>query len=126
MNDLSGSQYFFSKNKRFKTPVLRSDLCDYSDAYIVVKDSITVEGTNPANRRNKKLNFRNIAPFRPCISTINKPFIENAEDFCIVVMPIDNLLEYSGNYSMASGSFWNYNKNKVNDDAKKIAADRIC
>ena len=34
---------FFSKNKRFKTPVLRSDLCDYSDAYIVVKDSITVE-----------------------------------------------------------------------------------
>ena len=43
MNDLSGSQYFFNKNKRFKTPVLRSDLCDYSDAYIVVKDSITVE-----------------------------------------------------------------------------------
>ena len=46
--------------------MLRSNLCDYNDAYIVARGRITVEGTNPASTRNKKLTFRNIAPFRPC------------------------------------------------------------
>ena len=44
--------------------MLRSNLCDYSDAYIVVKGSISIRGTNDANKRNKKLNFKNYAPFR--------------------------------------------------------------
>ena len=81
--------------------MLRSNLCDYSDAYIVVKGIITVTGTNPNNRRNKKLIFKNNAPFRSCITKINNTFVENAEKLRIV-MPMYNLLKYSDNYSMTS------------------------
>ena len=54
VNDLSGGQYSVNKNVRFKTAMLRSDLCDNSDAYIVVKGRISVTGTNDANSRNKR------------------------------------------------------------------------
>ena len=57
-NDLSGSQYFVKKKIRFKTPMLRSDLCDSSDTYIIVKETITVEGTNANNRADKELTLR--------------------------------------------------------------------
>ena len=59
-------------------------LCDCSDAYIVVKGIMTVEGDNKAEKRNKKLTFTNNAPFRSCISKINDTFIDNAEDRDIV------------------------------------------
>ena len=61
----------------------RSDLCDYSDAYIVVKRKITVKGYDNANRRNKKLTFKNNASFRSCISKINNAFADNAKDLDI-------------------------------------------
>ena len=48
--------------------MLWSDLCDYSDVYIVVKETTTVENTNDASKRNKKLTLKNIAPFSSCIS----------------------------------------------------------
>ena len=83
--------------------MLRSDLCDYSDPYIFIKGAITVKGDNDAKKRNKKLIFKNNAPFRSCISKINNIFIDNAEDLDIV-MPMYNLLEHSDNYSMKSGS----------------------
>ena len=57
VNDLSGGQYFVNKNIRFKPPMLRLDLCDYMDAYIVVKERIVVEGTSNANKRNKRSNL---------------------------------------------------------------------
>ena len=57
VNDLSGGKYYVNKNISFKTPMLRSDLCYYSDTYIVVKGRITVECTKNANIRNKKLAF---------------------------------------------------------------------
>ena len=86
--------------------MLRSDLCDFSDAYIVVKGEITV--TNPDNaKRNKSVAFKNNAPFINCISKINGIQIDNAEDL-EVVMPIYNLLEYSKNYRKTTGSLWNY------------------
>ena len=59
VNDLSGSQYSVNKNIRFVTPILRSDLCDYCDAYIVVKGETTVEGNNANNRKTKTLTFKN-------------------------------------------------------------------
>ena len=90
-----------SKNIRFKTSMLRSDLCDDSDAYIVVKGRISVRGTNDANKRNKKLTFENNALFRSCILKINNTFIDNAEDLD-TIMPMYNLLEYSDNYFMTS------------------------
>ena len=76
--------------------MLRSDLCNYSNAYIVVKETITV--TNPDNgKRNKAVAFKNNAPFIKCILKINGVKIDNAEDLN-VVMPMYNLLEYSKNY----------------------------
>ena len=76
--------------------MLRSDLCDFNDAYIVVKGTITV--TNPNNaKRNKAVAFKNNAPFINCISKINGIKIDNAEDLDAVI-PMYNLLEYSKSY----------------------------
>ena len=95
--------------------MLRSDLCDYSDAYIVVKGIISVNGNTNANRINRNPTLKNNAPFRSCISKINDTFIDNAEDLEIVML-MYNLLEYSDNYSMTSASLWNYYRDEVNDD----------
>ena len=57
--DQSGETYNTNKQIRFKTSMLRSDLCDYSDAYIAVKGNITVEGTNNRDKKNRPLAFKN-------------------------------------------------------------------
>ena len=73
--------------------MLRSHLCDYSDAYTFVKGEITV--TEPNNDAyDKKLAFKNNAPVISCISKINNTLIDNAEDLDIVML-MYNLLEYS-------------------------------
>ena len=91
--------------------MLRSDLWDYSDAYIAVKGDITLEGDNNANEKNKNLKFKNNSPFINCISKINGVKIDNAEDLDFV-MPMYNLLEYSKNYKKTTGSLWNYYKDE--------------
>ena len=63
--------------------MLKSDLCDYSNAYVAVKGIIIVEGDNDDKTRNEKLIFKNNAPFRSCISNIT--FIDNEEDLDIVM-----------------------------------------
>ena len=68
VNDLSDCQYSSRKSGRFKTSMLRSNLCDYNAAHFVVKGRISVTGTKNANRRNKKLTFKNNAPFRSCVT----------------------------------------------------------
>ena len=103
--DQSEKNYNPNRENRIKTPMLRSDLCDFSDAYIVVKADITV--TNPNNaKRNKAVAFKNNAPFINCILKINGIKIDNAE--YLDVTPMYNLLEYSKNYKKATGSLWNY------------------
>ena len=91
--------------------MLRSSLCDYSDAYILVKGNITVNNTAAdgaaANNTNKKVIFKNCAPFTDCISKINNTQVDNAKDIDIV-MPMYNLIEYSNNYWETSGSLWKY------------------
>ena len=93
--------------------MLRSSLCDYSDAYIFVKGNVTVNNTAgtgaAANNTNKKVAFKNCAPFTNCISKINNTQIDNAE-YIDIVMPMYNLIEYSDNYSKMSGSLWQYCK----------------
>ena len=86
--------------------MLRSDLCDCSDAYVWVKGNITV--TDPNNNANfdRRLTLKNNAPFISCISKINDKLVENAEDLDIA-MPMYNLLEYSKNYEKTSGSSFN-------------------
>ena len=134
--DQSQGNYSVNKEIRIKTSMLRSDLCDFSDAYIVVKGDITVSkktftaddidapnntaanvtATNTANNNafgDKKLVFKNNAPFINCISKINGVKIENADDLD-VVMPMYNLLEYSKNYRKTTGSLWNYYRDQLN------------
>ena len=91
--------------------MLTSDLCDYNDVHIVVKGSISVTGTNKANRRNKKLTLKNNAPFKSCITKINNKFVDHAKDLNVTIL-MYNLLEYSDNYSMTSGSLWNFIETK--------------
>ena len=125
VNDLPGGQYSMNKNIRFKNSMLRSDLCDYSDAYIVVKETVTVTDTDNDNKRNKKLvykNNKNNASSRSSISKINNRSIDNAEDLDIF-MPMYNLLKYSDNYSMTSGSLWNYYRDGINDDENENDAN---
>ena len=87
--------------------MLRSSLCDYADAYILVKGTITITGAGDdaaarrADERNKSLIFKNCASFTKCISKINNTEIDNAQDIDIV-MPMYNLIEYSNNYSKTS------------------------
>ena len=112
-------QYSFNKNIRFKTPMLRSDLCDYSDAYLVVKVTldIGIAGNNAMTQNDVVL--KNYAQFRWCISKTNDTFIFNAEGFDIA-MPMYSLLEHSDKYFIASGSLWNYYRDELdnaNDNA---------
>ena len=76
----SGGNYIVNKEIRIKTSMLRFALCDFNDAYIVVKGNITLEGENDANKRNKSLEFKNNPPFTNCISKINGVKVDNAED----------------------------------------------
>ena len=85
--DQSEGNQNVNKEIRIKTSMLRSDLCDYSDVYIILKGDITLKGDNDANKRNKNLAFKNNAPFINCISKINGLKIDIAEDLD-VVMPI--------------------------------------
>ena len=108
-------RYKPSKQIRFKTSMLRSDLCDFSNAYIVVKGTIAITNSDN-NAHDKKLAFKNNAPFVFCISKINNTLIDNAEDLD-VVKSMYNLLEYSKNYSKTSGRFWNYYRDEPNSGA---------
>ena len=93
VHDQSGNaedRYKPSKQIRFKTSMLRSDLCDFSDAYIVVKGTITLTKTHERrfiDIRNRFSAFRDNAPFINCTSNINYVLIENAGDLD-VVMPV--------------------------------------
>ena len=107
INDEARGTYSTNKQIKFKKSMLRSSLCDYSDAYILVKGNITVDNTADngaaANNTNKKVIFRNCAPFTCCIRKINNEQINNAE-YIDIVMSMYNLIEYSDNYSKTSGS----------------------
>ena len=115
LNDLSSGQYSVNKNIRFKTSMLKSDSYHYSDLYTTVKGKIDVlAAVNENDKAQKNIAFNNNAPLRSCTSKINSTLIDNAEDLDIV-MPMYNLPEYSQNYSMTSGSLWNYYRDEIDD-----------
>ena len=108
VHDQSGKTYNANKQIRFKTSMLRSDLCDFSGSYIAVKGIVTVSADErDRDEMNRQVILKNNAPFISCISKINGVLVENAEDLGIV-LPMYNLLEYSKNYSKTSTSLWNY------------------
>ena len=87
---------------------MRNALCDFNDAYIVVTGKITI--TNPRNDDdvyNRKVSFKNSAPFFNCPIRINSQLIEDAQILDIVI-PMYSLLYYSKNFRKTTGSFWNY------------------
>ena len=113
INDESRGVYNVNSQIKFKTTMLKSSLCDYSDAYILVKGTISINNTAAqgaaANNTDKKVIFKNCAPFTNCISEINNTQIDNAKDIDIV-MPKYNLIEYSDNYAKTTGSLSQYCK----------------
>ena len=120
INDKSQGAYTVNDIK-FKTTMLRSNLCVYSVAYILVKGTITITGagnddaTRQADERDKDVTFKNCAPFTKCMSIISNTDTDDAQDIDIV-MPMYNLIEYSDNYSKTSGSLWQYYKDDPNDN----------
>ena len=102
--------------------MLRSSLYDYSDAYVLITGNISVNNIAgdkaKANNTNKKVIFKNSAPFTNCISKIINAQVYNANDIDIV-MPRYNVKEYSDNYSKIFGHLQQYCKDipAVNNDS---------
>ena len=111
ISDESWGTYNEDNQIRFKTSMLMSSLKDYSVTYILGEEDIKVENKlgqdQPNNAANKKVIFKNCAPFTNCRSRINNTQVDDAHDID-VVMPMQNLIEYSDSYSKTSGIFWQY------------------
>ena len=121
INDDSRGAYNDDKQIRFQTAMLKSSLCDYSNAYILVKGKITITGAGAdlaarqADERDKGVAFKNCAPFTSCKSDIKNVEIDYCQDIDIV-MPKHNLIEYSDNYAKTSGSLWQYYRDEPDDN----------
>ena len=107
--------------------MLRSDLCDYADAYSLVNGTITVTAAaganNIRNKKNRPLILKYNAPFVSCITRINNELIEDADDLDIF-MPMYILLEYSKNYRKTIGSLYNYYRDELTNDTNNNFANR--
>ena len=121
INDELRGTYNVNSQIKFKTTMLKSSLCDYSDAYILVKGTITITGAGDdaaarqADERDKGVAFKNCAPFTNCISEINNTQVDNAKDIDIV-MPMYNVIEYSDNYAKTTVSLWQYFRDEPNNN----------
>ena len=124
--------------KNFKTSLLRLRLCDYSDAYILVKRNRAVENKaaqdHPNNSDNKKVILKNCVPFTNCISRTNNTQVDNAPDIDVVI-PMYNVTEYNDNYSKTSAILLQYCRDepaiyptdrKIADFTEEIANTDSC
>ena len=107
INDQSNGQYGRgNKNDstiKFETKVIKQNLCDYSDAYILVTGDMEVADVAAHNN----VAFKNCAPFTRCVTDINGEHVENSD----IIMPIYNLIEYSDNYADSSRSLYQFKRN---------------
>ena len=123
--DQSNGTYNPNKDIRFKTPQLRSDLCDFNEAYILVTGKITA--TNPCNNineYNRKVALKNSAPFFSCELRISSEKVDFCDDLDVVI-PMYDLLYYSKNFRKTTGSFWDYYPDKPNTGYNNNDRDRI-
>ena len=104
-NDQNNGQY----GKGNENQIIKPNLCDYSDAYILVTGNITAKGGDA----NTKAAFKNCAPFTRCVTHINDEHVETAENLDII-MPMYNLIEYSDNYADSSGSLYQFKRDEQN------------
>ena len=124
INDESREKQNFSNQIKFKNSKTRSNLCDYSDAYIHVKETIAVPNICRAavsNNRNKKVIFKSCVPFTNCISEIKNTQVDDAHDID-AVMHVYNLIEYNDTYSKILGNFYQYYRDEptLNDNGNVI------
>ena len=101
---------------KFETKVIKPNLCDYSDAYILVTVNIQ---NKPAN---SVVAFKNCAPLHTCDVTINDEHVEKAEDLGIEML-MYNLLEYSDNYQDSTGSLYQFKRYELPDDNANFSND---
>ena len=94
---------------KFETKVIKSNLCDYSDAYILVTGDITATDGDA----NTKVAFKNCAPFTKCVTHVNNEHVDNADNLDNVML-MYNLIEYSDNYSDTSRSLWHFKRDEQN------------
>ena len=96
---------------------IKSSLCDYCDAFILVTGNITVAANN-----DTYVAFKNCAPFSTCTTKINDMFVDEANHIYIA-MPMYNLIEYNDNYSDTSGSLWKFKRDEVPDNNADLTID---
>ena len=99
VNDKLKVDYDAGNEITYNTEVLKSNLCDYNDAYILERGYITVLAAGAT-----QVAFKNCTPFTKCITKIDGTTINHVEDLDIV-MPMYNSMEYSSNYSETTGYF---------------------
>ena len=92
---------------KFETKAIKPNVCDYSDAYILVTGDIKVA----AVAADTNIAFKNCAPFTSCATHINDEHVETTENLDIII-PMYNLIEYSDNYSDSSGSLWQFKRDE--------------
>ena len=111
INDQNNGQYGRGNENdltiKFKTKVIKPNICDYSDAYILVTGDIKVAGV----AANTNVAFKNCASFTRCVTHINDEHVETAENLDII-MPMYNLIEYSDNYADSSGSLCQFKRDE--------------
>ena len=107
INYLNNTNYDNDATVKFETKVIKSNPCDYSDAYILVTWDITVVNGDDST----KVAFKNCAPCTKCTAHVNNEHI-HANDLDIV-MPTYNLIEYNDNYSDTSGSLRQIFRNAI-------------
>ena len=103
----SKADYDAANEITYNTEVLKSNLCDYNDAYILLRGNITIIG-----HQVTQVAFKNCALFTKCVTEITGTTIDDAEDLDLVML-MYNLLEYSSNYSETTGSLWFYSKGEA-------------
>ena len=108
----SNGNYSQNDEIKFLTRSIESSLCDYSDAYILVKGNITATPNDVVTQ----VVFTNCAPFKKCRTEINKTFVDET-DFINITMRMYNLIEYSVNYSSTSGILWHFGRDEIINDA---------
>ena len=98
----------------FKTSMLKSSLCDYSDANMLVSETVTAapQAEDNPNNIDKEVVLKSCAPFTDCINEINNTQIDNTKDID-VAMPVYTIIEYSDNYFKKSGSLWKYYRDEL-------------
>ena len=111
-------KYNQNNSIKFETESIKSSLCDYSDAFILVTGDITVNTNN-----NADVAFKNCAPFSTCKTEINDVFIDECTIIVIIAMPVHNLIEYSDNYSDTSGSLWQFKRVEVSANYADLTVD---